>query len=84
MLNPAQKLIDVYVVWRTDGPTHTTLLQFEDSDMQRQAMQDWATKDYVTQAIDAEYPGEPNQVSQGGASFEVIAIFEAPSVRFIY
>lgn len=76
-------MINVYVVWCLDGPIMTTLLQFDNDDMQRQAMQQWTYQDYVEQAFDVEFPGEPNEIVDG-ASYELAAIFEADSVRFIY
>lgn len=79
-------LFNVYVVWSWDGPIMTTLLQYEDDDMQRQAMQDWSVKDYVEQAFDCEFPGEPNAIVNGD-SYECAAIFEAVGkneLRFIY
>ena len=76
-------MMNVYVVWCLDGPIMTTLLQFDDDDMQRQAMQQWSADDYVVQAFDAEYPGEPNAVVNG-ASYELAAIFTAKDVNFIY
>ena len=79
-------LFNVYVVWSLDGPIMTTLLQYEESDMQRQAMQDWSTQDYIEQAFDCEFPDEPNAVV-GGDSYECAAIFEAVGkneLRFIY
>lgn len=77
------KLMNVYVVWSLDGPIMTTLLQFEDSDMQRQAMQQWSTQDYVGWAYDCEFADEQGG-SLGGSSYELAAIFEANEVRFIY
>jgi hypothetical protein len=74
-----EKLIKVYVVWAYDGPIMTTLLKFEDSDIQRQAMQQWTTQDYIAQAYDVEF-GE----SYNGDSYELAAIFEAPDLTFIY
>lgn len=76
------KLMNVYVVWSLDGPIMTTLLQFEDSDMQRQAMQQWSTQDYVAQAFDCEFGDEGE--SLGDSSYELAAIFEANEIRFIY
>lgn len=75
-----EKLINIYVVWVYDGPILTTLLQFEDSDIQRQAMQQWTTRDYVQQAFDAEFSGDFSLYD----SYELAAIFEAPVVKFIY
>ena len=74
-------MINIYVVWCLDGPIMTTLLQFEDSDIQRQAMQQWSTLDYVTQAYDAEIK---DGTSLDGQSYELAAIFEAPVIHFIY
>jgi hypothetical protein len=78
------KLFNVYVVWSLDGPIMTTVLQFEDSDIQRQAMQQWSAQDYVVQAFDAEFGcEEPNAIGEG-ASYELAAIFEANDLRWIY
>jgi len=77
-------LFNVYVIWRLDGPIMTTLLQFEDSDMQRQAMQQWSLKDYVVQACDAEFGcDEPNAI-EAGASYELMGIFESNDLRWIF
>lgn len=76
-------MLDVYVVWVLDGPIMTTLLQFEDSDIQRQAMQQWSAQDYVAQAFDAEFPDEPNEILTG-ASYELAAIFKAKDLHWIY
>jgi hypothetical protein len=73
-------MINVYVVWAYDGPIMTTLLQYEADDMQRQAMQQWSTFDYIQQAFDAEF-GEP---MPDGASYELAAIFTADNLHFIY
>jgi hypothetical protein len=75
-----EKLINVYIVWSLDGPIMTTLLQFDDNDMQRQAMQQWSTFDYIRLAFDAEFPDE----EIGDSSYELVAIFEANDLRFIY
>jgi len=77
-----EKLFDVYVVWSFDGPIMTTLLQFEDSDIQRQAMQQWSVQDYVAQAFDVEFD-EPNAIANG-ASYELAAIFTAKELHWIY
>jgi hypothetical protein len=74
-----ENLINIYVVWAYDGPIMTTLLQYEDSDIQRQAMQQWSTGDYIAQAYDVEF-----EESWDGGSYEVAAIFEAPKLTFIY
>jgi hypothetical protein len=78
-----ENLINIYVVWSYDGPIMTTLLQYPEDDMQRQAMQDWAVQDYVAQAFDAEFEDEHNAILNGD-SYEVAAIFEAPTLHFIY
>jgi hypothetical protein len=77
-------LFNVYVVWRMDEDDFFfTLLQFEDTDMQRQAMQQWSVLDYVRQAFDATYPDVPN-LFQGREHpfFECIGIFEG-NIRFL-
>ena len=74
-------MMNIYVVWALDGPIMTTLLQFEDSDIQRQAMQQWSTQDYVAQAYDAE---AEDGTGLGEQSYELAAIFEAPKLHFIY
>lgn len=74
-----ENLINIYVVWSYDGPIMTTLLQYEESDTQRQAMQQWSTEDYIAQAYDVEF-GE----AYDGAGYELAAIFEAPKLTFIY
>jgi hypothetical protein len=76
-------MIDVYVIWSFDGPIMTTLLQFEDSDIQRQAMQQWSAQDYVEQAFDAEFIEEPNAIANG-ESYELAAIFTAEKLHWIY
>lgn len=76
-------MLNVYVVWVLDGPIMTTLLQYEDSDIQRQAMQQWSAQDYVVQACDAEFPDEPNEIL-AGASYELAAIFTAKELHWIY
>lgn len=76
-------MMKVYVIWSLDGPIMTTLLEFEDSDIQRQAMQQWSAQDYVVQAFDAEFPDEPNNI-QSGASYELAAIFTADNLHWIY
>jgi hypothetical protein len=73
----------VYVVWVYDGPIMVTLLEFEDSDIQRQAMQQWALRDYVVQAFDAEFPNEPNAIA-AGENYELAAIFTADNLNWIY
>ena len=78
-----ENLINITVIWRCDEDDFLcTLLQYEDSDDQRQAMQQWSVQDYVEQAYDAEYPELPNPIA-AGASYECIAIFEG-LVRYIY
>ena len=79
----SDKLINVYVVWSLDGPIMTTLLQFDDNDMSRQARQQWSSQDYVEQACDVEFPGEKNHII-AGHSYELAAIFAAENVNFIY
>jgi len=76
-------MINVYVVWSLDGPVMATLLQYDNDDAQRQAMQQWSTEDYVKQAFDVEFPGEPNTIGVKD-SYELAAIFEAEHIRFIY
>lgn len=78
-------MINVYVVWAYDGPIMATLLQFEDSDIQRQAMQQWSPQDYVVQAADAElgFEEEENPI-QKGESYELAAIFTAEKLHWIY
>lgn len=70
-------MINVYVVWAYDGPIMTTLLQFEESPEQREAMSLWSTDMWVLQAADAE------GIALEG-SYELAAIFEAKEVQFIY
>jgi len=79
------ELFNVYVIWLMDGPIFTSLLQYEDTDEQRQCMTHWSSKDYVEQAWDSENTDneEPNPIVNG-ATFEVAAIFESPTVKFIY
>jgi hypothetical protein len=72
--------IKIYVVWVYDGPIMTTLLEFDNSYNQRQAMQQWSTFDYVKQAFEAEFSEE--DIFDG--SYELAAIFEAPELKFIY
>ena len=67
-----EKLMSVTVIWKLDGPFMCTLLQYDDTDDQRMAMQSWSVKDYVDQAHDAEFPDEPNLLDETG--FECIAI----------
>jgi hypothetical protein len=76
-------MINVYVVWIYDGPIMVTILQYEDSDIQRQAMQQWSPQDYVAQAFDAEWPEEPNAIVNG-ESYELAAIFTADNLHWIY
>lgn len=79
-------LFNVYVVWSFDGPIMTTLLQYDEDDMQRQAMQDWSVQDYIEQAFACEFPFEPNAIVNGD-SYECAAIFEAVGeneLRFVY
>lgn len=73
----------VYVIWSLDGPIMTTLLEYDDSDEQRQAMQQWSAQDYVTQAYDAEWPDESNAIVEG-AIYELAAIFTAENLHWIY
>lgn len=75
-------VMNVYVVWAYDGPIMTTLLQFTDDDMQRQAMQEWSTDDYVMQAFDAEFGCEISYDPSVG--YELVAIFTGDNIRFIY
>lgn len=77
-----EKLMNVYVVWKYDGPIMTTLLQFPDDDMQRQAMQGWSTDDYVMQAFDAEFECEISYDPSVG--YELAAIFTCDNIHFIY
>lgn len=77
-------MIDVYVIWVYDGPIMTTLLQFEDSDIQRQVMQQWSPQDYVIQAADAEFGLEEENPIQKGESYELAAIFTAKELHWIY
>lgn len=76
-------MFSVYVIWSLDGPIMTTRLDFEDSDIQRQAMQQWSSEDYVVQAFDAEFPDEANDIT-AGASYELAAIFTADNLHWIY
>ena len=76
------ELFNVHVIWSCDGVDFfCTLLQYEDSDTQRQAMQQWSVRDYVEQAYDTEYPGQHNLITDGG-KFECVTIFEG-DVRYI-
>lgn len=77
-------LFNVYVIWILDGPCYLTLLQYDDTDQQRQCMTHWSTQDYVQQAWDAENSDtdEPNPIVAGG-SYECCAIFEGANIRFI-
>lgn len=77
-------MIDVYVIWVYDGPIMTTLLQFEDSDIQRQAMQQWSSQDYVVQAADVEFGCEQENPIVRGESYELAAIFIAEKLHWIY
>lgn len=79
--NPS--LFNVYVIWSLDGPIMATLLQFEDTDQQRQAMQGWSVKTWIEQAFDAEFEDQP-ELQLGDQSYEVAAIFESSDIRFIY
>jgi hypothetical protein len=79
-----ENLFNVYVVWSYDGPIMTTVLQFEDSDIQRQAMEQWSPQDYVVQAFDAEFGcDEPNAIGNG-EPYELAAIFTAKELHWIY
>ena len=78
-------LFNVYVVWSLDGPIMTTMLQYNEDDMQRQAMQQWSVHDYIMQAFDCEFIADG--ISYKGESYECGAIFEAVGkneLRFIY
>ena len=75
------ELMDVTIIWKLDGPFMCTLLQYPDTDMQRQAMQQWSVKDYVDQAHDVEFPDEPNLIAETG--YEVIAIIRG-DIQYIY
>ena len=77
-----ENLFNVYVIWRLDGPSMITLLQFEESDIQRQAMQEWSDEDYVNQAYDTEFECEGSLADFD--SYELEAIFEAKDLRFIF
>jgi hypothetical protein len=77
------KMINVYVVWSFNGPVMTTLLQFDDSDEQRQAMQSWSSIDYVRLAYDTEFEDEQNAIESHG-SYKLSTIFEAKDLRWIY
>lgn len=77
-----EKLFTIHVIWRGDEDDFMcTALQFDDTDQQRQAMQQWSTQDYVAQAHDAEYPNEPNRIMRG-EPYDCIAIFEG-DIRYI-
>lgn len=76
-------MINIYVVWCLDGPIMTTLLQYPDTREQRKAMKGWSNQDYVEQAYDAEFLEEDGS-SLGHQSYELAAIFESPSIHFIY
>ena len=79
-----KNLIDVYVVWAFDGPIMTSLLQYEDSDDQRMAMQQWSPQDYVEQAFDVEFGAEGGNEISEGASYELAAIFISNDIHWIY
>jgi hypothetical protein len=78
------KIMNVYVVWSFDGPMMTTLLQFDDDDAQRQAMQSWSSIDYVRQAFDVEFGVEEPNAIENHRSYELAAIFEAKDIHWIY
>lgn len=79
----SNNLFNVFVIWRGDEDNFMfTLLRYEDTPQQRQAMLGWTMRDYTTQAHDVEYPDEPNRIAQGD-SYECIAVFEG-NIRFIF
>jgi len=74
-------MMNVYVIWCIDGPTMVTLLQYDDTDEQHQAMQQWSEQDYINQAYDTEWPNEGGMTED--MTYELVGIFRADNLHWI-
>lgn len=74
----------VYVIWILDGPAMVTKLLFDSDDAQKQAFQHFNSDDWARMAYNEEYPSEAGFDSWQGQSYELITVFTADNIQYLY